>query len=101
MPSRGGACWGCVLALGVIAGGVVPVIARADTLESALMQAYSNNPSLNSQRAFVRATDEGVPQALAGYRPKVSITATGGEQSLSSTSKSPPKWASGAVNRGG
>ena len=63
-------------------------VARADTLESALALAYQNNPSLNAQRAGVRATDENVPQALAGYRPKVSITATGGEQSLSSTTKS-------------
>ena len=64
------------------------VAAHAVTLESALVQAYQNNPTLNSQRALVRATDEGVPQALSGYRPKVTITASGGEQSLSSTSKS-------------
>jgi outer membrane protein len=63
--------------------------ARADTLEGALTLAYQNNPSLNAQRAGVRATDEYVPQALAGYRPKISITATGGEQSLSTTSKVP------------
>ena len=62
--------------------------AGAETLESALVKAYRNNPSLNSQRASVRATDENVPQALAGYRPKVSISASGGEQTLSSTSKS-------------
>jgi outer membrane protein len=61
--------------------------ARADTLEGALVLAYRNNPSLNAQRAGTRATDENVPQALAGYRPKVSITATGGEQSLSTTTK--------------
>ena len=64
-------------------------VARADTLEGALTLAYQNNPSLNAQRAGVRATDENVPQALAGYRPKISITATGGEQSLSTTTKSP------------
>ena len=62
--------------------------AQAETLQSALARAYLNNPSLNSQRASVRATDEDVPQALSGYRPKVTITATGGEQSLSTTSKS-------------
>lgn len=54
------------------------VPAQAETLESALIQAYQNNPALNSQRAQVRATDEGVPQALSGYRPKVSATVTGG-----------------------
>ena len=49
--------------------------ARADTINQALIKAYENNPQLNSQRAVVRATDEGVPQALSGYRP--TITATG------------------------
>src|ERR1700727_3493862 len=52
--------------------------ARADTLEWALVQAYQNNPSLNAQRASLRATDENVPQALSGYRPKLSVTANGG-----------------------
>lgn len=60
----------------------------AETLEAALVQAYQNNPSLNAQRAAVRATDENVPQALSGYRPRVSITATAGEVSSSTTSKS-------------
>src|SRR5512135_349741 len=78
------------VAVGAIALVALPLLtgaARGETLESALIQAYQNNPSLNSQRASVRATDEGVPQALSGYRPRVSITATGGEQSLSTTSK--------------
>jgi outer membrane protein len=59
-----------------IAGGVVT--ARADTLEWALVLAYQNNPSLSAQRAALRATDENVPQALSGYRPKLSVTASGG-----------------------
>lgn len=50
----------------------------AETMESALRRAYQNNPQLNAQRALVRATDENVPQALAGYRPKVSGTFTAG-----------------------
>ncbi len=62
--------------------------ARAETLQSALVKAYRNNPSLNAQRASVRVTDENVPQALSGYRPRVTITATGGEQSISTTIKS-------------
>lgn len=52
--------------------------AAADTMQWALVQAYQNNPSLNAQRAALRATDETVPQALSGYRPKISITANGG-----------------------
>ncbi|CCD85087.1 Outer membrane efflux protein BepC [Bradyrhizobium sp. ORS 285] len=55
-----------------------PMPALADTIEAALVRAYQNNPQLNAQRAFVRATDEGVPQALSGYRPNVKLQATGG-----------------------
>jgi outer membrane protein len=66
-----------------VAGGAV----RADTLEGALMLAYQNNPSLNSQRAATRAIDENVPQALSGYRPRVTVTAIAGEQSLSTITK--------------
>src|ERR1700759_4042590 len=57
-----------------------PAPAVAETIEAALVRAYQNNPQLNSQRAFVRSTDEGVPQALSGYRPKVSVTASAGYQ---------------------
>jgi outer membrane protein len=65
-----------VLLLGF--GGPQPAL--ADTIEAALVRAYQNNPQLNAQRAQVRATDEGVPQALSGYRPKVSLTASAGVQ---------------------
>src|ERR1700682_5162529 len=58
--------------------GAVPAL--ADTIEAALVRAYQNNPQLNSQRAQVRFTDENVPQALSGYRPKVSITGSAGYQ---------------------
>jgi outer membrane protein len=52
--------------------------ALAETMESSLLRAYQNNPQLNAQRASVRAVDENVPQALAGYRPKVSGTFSAG-----------------------
>jgi outer membrane protein len=54
--------------------------ARAQTLEQALSRAYLANPTLNSQRASVRATDEQVPQALSGYRPNIAATADLGVQ---------------------
>jgi len=57
-----------------------PVPALADTIEAALVRAYQNNPQLNAQRATVRFTDENVPQALSGYRPKVALTASAGYQ---------------------
>ncbi len=57
-----------------------PVPALADTIEAALVRAYQTNPQLNAQRAQVRITDENVPQALSGYRPKVAVTASAGVQ---------------------
>src|ERR1043165_5307520 len=57
-----------------------PAPALAETIEAALVRAYQNNPQLNAQRALVRSTDENVPQALSGYRSKVSITASAGYQ---------------------
>src|SRR5204863_4854212 len=58
--------------------GPTPVL--ADTIEAALVRAYQNNPQLNAQRASVRVTDENVPQALSGYRPRVALTASAGYQ---------------------
>ncbi|MBM6594218.1 TolC family outer membrane protein [Microvirga pudoricolor] len=52
--------------------------ASAETLESALSRAYVNNPSLNATRAEVRSTDENVPRAKSGYRPRVNATADAG-----------------------
>lgn len=49
--------------------------AAAETLAGALARAYGANPDLNQQRAAVRATDENVPRALSGWRPRVSATA--------------------------
>ncbi len=66
---------------GLVAGFILTggcTSAFADTIEWALVQAYQNNPSLNAQRASLRSTDENVPQALSGFRPKVSATATAG-----------------------
>jgi outer membrane protein len=63
--------------------GPAPVL--ADTIEAALVRAYQNNPQLNAQRASVRSTDENVPQALSGYRPKVAITASAGYQYTNTT----------------
>jgi outer membrane protein len=61
--------------------------ASADTLEWALVQAYQNNPSLNAQRAALRAADENVPQALSGYRPKLSVTGAAGYNYFRETNK--------------
>jgi outer membrane protein len=59
----------------------------AETMNSALVQAYQNNPQLNAQRANARVIDENVPQALSGYRPRLSLTGTLGEQYTDITTK--------------
>jgi outer membrane protein len=50
------------------------VAAQAETitLNQALGLAYETNPTLDASRAQLRATDEGVAQANAGWRPQVS-----------------------------
>ncbi len=50
--------------------------ARSQSLAEALAQAYSNNPTLLAARAQLRSVDETVPQALAGWRPTVSINSS-------------------------
>ena len=78
-----------------------PVPALADTIEAALVRAYQSNPQLNAQRAQVRSTDENVPQALSGYRPKVAVTVSAGYQyldSLSTQGTTPNTFVSAGAN---
>ncbi len=51
-------------------------VAKAETLDQALAQAYRNNPTLRAERARQRGTDEQVPQAKAGWRPIISSEAS-------------------------
>ena len=62
----------------------VPFGVRAETLAGALARAYVNNPELNAQRAGVRATDENVPRARSGYRPRVTASGDIGAQIIDS-----------------
>src|SRR3954447_12350937 len=62
--------WGVSLA-GALVLAVSGYPAGAQSLEEALARAYVSNPTIESQRAQLRATDELVPQALSGYRPTV------------------------------
>src|SRR3979409_1644114 len=50
---------------------LVAAPARADSLPEALVRTYQGTPALNAERARLRGTNEGVPQALAGYRPQI------------------------------
>ncbi len=59
--------------------------ARAETLEDALIEAYNTNPQILAERANLRATDEGVSQALGGWRPTVQFSATAGREKFEAT----------------
>lgn len=68
---------------GAVAVGALVFLAGAAhsqprTLQDAFASAYSNNPTLQAARAQLRATDEGVPQALSGWRPTVVISTSAG-----------------------
>jgi len=63
-----------VLALALAAALVAPQ-AGAETLADAVAEAYQSNPSLEAQRANLRALDETYVQARAGWRPTLNFTA--------------------------
>lgn len=65
-------------AVAFLAVGAASNAVSAQTLEEALAEAYLSNPTLQAQRAQVRATDEGVPQAKSGWRPNVELVADAG-----------------------
>lgn len=52
--------------------------AVAETLQDVLVSAYNSNPTLQARRAQLRATDEGVPQALSNWRPTVTLSGDAG-----------------------
>ena len=50
----------------------------AQTLAEALAAAYEGNPTLRAQRVQLRAIDEGLPEARAGWRPTVTAEGQAG-----------------------
>ncbi|WP_417468960.1 TolC family outer membrane protein [Maricaulis sp.] len=74
------AATGCVSLLAMGAA------AQAQSLEESLALAYNSNPTLQAERARLRATDEGRVQARAGYLPQVSASATVSSQHSESQS---------------
>ncbi|HEV7636309.1 MAG TPA: TolC family outer membrane protein [Bradyrhizobium sp.] len=62
--------------------GFAVTAASAEGLPEAMAKAYQSNPQLNAERARQRATDENVPQALAGYRPQIVASLSAGLQAV-------------------
>jgi len=65
-------------------------VSQAETLQEALAITYATNPDLQAQRASVRGTDEGVSQALSGWRPTVTVVGEGGTEYTKSSSTTAP-----------
>ncbi|MBA3446555.1 MAG: TolC family outer membrane protein [Pseudaminobacter sp.] len=68
-----------------------PATASAETIFGALTKAYQLNSTLNSARAGVRVTDEGVAIAKSGYRPTIT-----GVSSIDYVSQSGTRIATGS-----
>ncbi len=61
-------------------------MAQAQSLDEAMIQAYNTNPTLQAERARLRATDEQRVQAQAGRLPTVSASASISRQHTESSS---------------
>jgi outer membrane protein len=86
-PSRRGLLKGTVAAYAIM-WALAPETVSAQNLSDALIAAYLNNPTLLAARAGLRATDEGVPQALANWRPEVSVATDYGASRITNTRNS-------------
>ncbi|WP_244287857.1 TolC family outer membrane protein [Labrenzia sp. 011] len=72
---------------GALTGGALST-AQAETIAESLALAYANNPTLNAARAQLRSVDEGVPQALAGWRPTITASGSAGRVAVDTGSRS-------------
>src|SRR5262245_34705326 len=73
---------GCVALFAITLAAALAQEVRAEALPEALVRTYQGNPQLNAERARLRGVNEGVPQALAAYRPQLLATLTGGVQQV-------------------
>lgn len=90
-PGRGSGIAACLAAL--LLATTTP--SAGETLRQTLANAYRNNPRLDAERARLRATDEEVPRAQAGYRPRITGEADTGHQR---TSLRPDQGTNGTSN---
>lgn len=73
---------GALLILAAAANGFFPIEnTSAETINSALIRAYTTNPELNRDRAGVRVRDEDVAKAWSGMRPSAGLQGNVGVES--------------------
>jgi len=64
---------------------------QADTLKEALGIAYEDNPTLLAKRAELRATNEGVSQAISQWRPSLTASGSSGKSETTSSTRTESK----------
>lgn len=69
----------------LFASTVLPTTVMAETLAQALKSAYMKHPGLEADRARQRGVDEGVSQAVSGWRPTIVANGDAGVQKSDST----------------
>jgi len=72
--------WRCLALIASLAAFAPLGPGRASTLIDALKIAYAHNPTLEAQRATLRATDESYLEARGQFGPPISIDASGEHQ---------------------
>jgi len=73
----------------------------AETLRSALAAAYMTNPTLNAERAKLRAIDEEASQARSNFRPSISGDLDTGYRKLKTNPVDGTPASTGGFNSGG
>jgi outer membrane protein len=68
----------------------IPSASAADSLTDAFIKTYQSNPQLLAERANLRATDEGVAQAIALWRPRIEVGASYSKRKTESKTDLPP-----------
>ncbi len=76
----------CLTLMPFVATAMLFQSAHAESLKDAMSAAYLNNPTLQAQRASLRASDEAINQAKAGWRPSVNATGNYGFRNTKSSS---------------
>ena len=79
-----GPCLGAIVGLFFVH--LMGTSAHAVDLNSALADAYLSNPDLEAARAELRGIDEGVADAISGWRPSLSLETNVGRSSTDTTS---------------
>lgn len=82
---------------------VLAVPAHAESLAQSLISAYQTNPTLNAERAKLRAIDEEISQARSDFRPSFSSDLTTGYRHIETDPKGGGNATagSGLTSRGG